>query len=341
MERASRAQVAAAVYVFGFMFPCLCIVGETLLDFALLYKTTLVTCRPERVLSDEILDEFMHTSLAQDMCLMLAVWRLTQLGLADAKVSKGGTTLQRALATPLGFTSHPIFGTACWRRREFVWRAARLLFLSHTRFSVVLLDTLLLLGFSESRRPGMAARISFVSSLPSCARATASNVTTDTPQTSGARLQHACGLWQGRVAGVMWDADLSTKVADPRLAGEFAAMGELRRASRSFETLSSITAARRVLGEWVDCYLFLRAGLLPLICRHVNAGTNVAHTCSGKASGATSPSGPCDAGSLDVGVAELRMSLAFKLSAADYECVKEPNGVTTALPWWWRTVSKR
>ena len=133
------------------------------------------------------------------------------------------------------------------------------------------------------------------------------------------------------MAGVMWDADLSTKVADPRLAGEVAAVGELRRVSRSFETLSSSAAARRVLGEWVDCYLFLRAGLLPLICRHVNAGTNVAHTCSGNGSGATSPSGPCDAGSLDVGVAELRMSLAFKLSAGDCECVKELNGVTTAI----------
>ena len=101
--RARRAQVAAAVYVFGFMFPCLCIVGETLLDFALLHKTTLVTCRAERVLSDGILDEFMHASLAQDMCLMLAVWRLTQLVLAEDR-----TTVQRAFATPLCFASHPI-----------------------------------------------------------------------------------------------------------------------------------------------------------------------------------------------------------------------------------------
>ena len=70
------------------MFPCLCINDETLLELASLHKTTLVICRPERVLSDEILDEFMHASCAQDMCLMLAVWRLTQLGLADVKVSK-------------------------------------------------------------------------------------------------------------------------------------------------------------------------------------------------------------------------------------------------------------
>ena len=129
----------------------------------------------------------------------------------------------------------------------------------------------------------------------------------------------------------MWDADLSTKVADPRLASEVAAAGELRRASRSFENLSCIVAARRVLGESMDCCLFLRAGLLTLICRHLNAGTNVARTCSGKGLGAASPSRLCDAGSLDVGVAELRRSLAFKLSAGDCECVKEPNGVTTAI----------
>ena len=91
------------------MFPRLCIVDETLLELALLHKTTLVTCRPERGLSDEILDEFMHTSLAQDMCLMLAVWRLTQLGLADAKVSKDPRCRELLQYVPLGFTSHQQF----------------------------------------------------------------------------------------------------------------------------------------------------------------------------------------------------------------------------------------
>ena len=68
-----------------------------------------------------------------------------------------------------------------------------------------------------------------------------------------------------------------------------------------------------------------------MICRHLNAGTNVAHTCSGKGSCAANSSGPCNAGSLDVGYAEFRRELAFNLSAGDYECVKESNGVTTAL----------
>ena len=60
----------------------------------------------------------------------------------------------------------------------------------------------------------------------------------------------------------MWDADLSTDAADPRLASQVAALGELRRASRSLENLSNVAAARRVLGEWMDCYFFLHTGLL-------------------------------------------------------------------------------
>ena len=210
-----------------------------------------------------------------------------------------GSTLQRACAIGTRLHIAPNFGTACWRRREFVWRAStRVVSVAHAFFG------------------GVAGHVTSVGFLGV------------TPPRHGLRESPTS---HRRVAGVMWDADLSTKVADPRLAGEVAAVGEPRRAGRSFENLSSIAAARRVLSEWMDCYLFLRAGLLTLICRHLNAGTNVAHTCSGKGSGAASPSGPRDVGSLDVGVAEFRRLLAFKLSAGDCECVKEPNGVTTAI----------
>ena len=85
--RARRAQVAV-VHVFGLCFHVCASLTKRSWNSLCCTRQHFVTCRAERVLSDEILDEFMHASLAQDMCLMLAVWRLTQLGLADAKVSK-------------------------------------------------------------------------------------------------------------------------------------------------------------------------------------------------------------------------------------------------------------
>ena len=100
----------------------------------------------------------------------------------------------------------------------------------------------------------------------------------------------------------MWDADLSTDGTYPRLASEVAAVRELRRASRSLENLSNVTAARRP--RRVDGLLLFPAyGTAHLICRHLKAGTNVAHTCSGKGLGTANHSIPCDVCSLDVGVA--------------------------------------
>ena len=56
--------------------------------------------------------------------------------------------------------------------------------------------------------------------------------------------------WQGREAGVMWDADLSTKAADPRLACEFAGVGG-GRATRSLGKLLSVAASRTAqLDAW-------------------------------------------------------------------------------------------
>ena len=75
-------------------------------------------------------------------------------------------------------------------------------------------------------------------------------------------------------AGVMWDADLSTKAAFPRLACECAATGGLRRATRSVGKLPGLDAAGRVLGEWMDCYFSPRLGLITLICHYLNARTN-------------------------------------------------------------------
>ena len=64
----------------------------------------------------------------------------------------------------------------------------------------------------------------------------------------------------------MCDGGLSTTAADPKPAREYAAIGGLRRASRSLGKLRSVAAAGRVLDEWKDSYLLLRPGRLTLIC---------------------------------------------------------------------------
>ena len=101
-----------------------------------------------------------------------------------------------------------------------------------------------------------------------------------------------------------------TRVADARLSREDAAVGG------------------RLLGEWMDCHLSLRSGLLTLVSRLLKSRAHVVHTCCGEGADVSKAARPCDAGSLDVGVVEYRGTLASK-----HWLTNEWRAHHRALPW--------